>query len=163
MAAALLLLLALIRCDCQAPPPPPGLATDAGATERAPAVAVPKTPPRPRPITAHMKPQPRGEFTLSDRDRASWLEAFRMQVSARSPQLATCFEGSDHPGAFRWTASLNLSTGEIADQALEPTSASAALDSRQSQCVQNWLSVPSYRPIDTRDAGIERVSLVIEF
>src|SRR5262249_47730559 len=96
----LLLLAAVMRCGCQpaAPaPPPPGAAA-------APEVASNDAGVRPlarRPLEAKVKPQHRGAYGVETPPPPPWLDAFLLQVSARSPRIAECFTGSDRPGVLR--------------------------------------------------------------
>ena len=93
-----------------------------------------------------------------------WLTVFELQVAARSPRLAPCFEGVPRPGALRWSAVVEASRGTVSDHTLEPVLGSDSLDAAQRACVLEVLSTPAYRlaPLDERSTP-PRVSLVIEF
>jgi len=158
----LLLLLLLRRCSCAEPPPPP------------PDVATPVIEQVPVPTVAELEGQAPLKGRIARRDRPDyaskapevlpWLASFRMQVSARSPRLAACFEGVSRPGALKWTAAVEPVQGLVSDQDVEPTLSSDELTRAQRTCVFDVLSDPPYR-LETEDprATPSRVGLVIEF
>ena len=158
----LLLLLLLLRlCSCaEAPVPPPPEPIPAGPVGVG-EPAEPEPPPRP---PARIKRMDRGEFANPAPDVLPWVTQLRLQVSARSPRLAACFEGIDRPGALKWTAAVEPGSGEVSDHTLEVATGSDALTAEQRACVLGVLSDPPYK----LDAGAERstpprVSIAIEF
>ena len=95
-----------------------------------------------------------------------WLQALRLQVTARSLALAACFNGSDRPGALRLAATVTPSSGVLADPVVEPLVGGPVLSSVQRSCVTAVLTAPPYRlPTDgVVDADVgTRISLVLEF
>jgi len=85
-------------------------------------------------------------------------------VAARSPRLARCFEGTERPGALRWTASYDPHTGAVADHRFEPVLAGAMLLAAQRECLVGTLASPGYRPTEQAgSSGPLRVSMVLEF
>lgn len=89
-----------------------------------------------------------------------WLASLRVQVAARTPRLARCFEGAALPGALKWTAA--FAAGRPSDQRLTPLASTTSLPAARRACVLKVLSTPGYRLPDG-GAGVARVSLVIEF
>lgn len=161
----ILLLLALLCClnPCTpAPEPPPGVPVElsgpAGPTE----TDLPPEPPRP-PLQ-RIPRQRRPRLDLEPPGPPSWLDAFRLQVSARSPRLAACFEGAERPGELRWTTSVEPIEGAVSDHNLEPMLDTAELTSEERTCLIGVLSRPRY-DLDGMDAPETptRVSLVIAF
>ncbi len=158
----LLLLLLLLRlCSCaEEPVPPPPEPIPAGPVE----VGEP-TPPEPPPRPpARVGRIPRGKYANPAPDVLPWVTQLRMQVAARSPRLAACFEGIARPGALKWTAAVEPGSGEVSDHTLEATTGSDALTAEQRACVLGVLSDPPYK----LEAGAERstpprVSIAIEF
>ncbi len=154
----LLLLLLLSRCQC-AVAPPPSPATP--ALSKPPLVPAKVEPPKP--LIAKVKPQPRPKLATDARPAPSWLDDFRLQVAARSGRLAECVNGSEHPGALRWTASVTPASGAVSQQELEPVGG-AVLPPDARTCLQRALSTPPYRlSPDAAEALPPRVTLVIEF
>ncbi len=154
----LLLLLLCMRCGC-VPPPPPGVAVEVPA---APAPVAAPVAPDPPPARIARRARPRFEVTAPQ--PLPWLDAFRLQVAARSPRLADCFTGISRPGALKWTAGVEPTHGLVSDQVLEPTLSGDDLDTVQRACVFGVLASPPY----TLDAGTSpstpaRVGMVIEF
>jgi len=93
-----------------------------------------------------------------------WLEAFQLQVAARSPRLAACFEGAASPGTLKWTALVEPASGRVTDQKVETMLGSAPLSRDQRNCVLEVLARPGYDLGETAArATPTRVSLVIEF
>ncbi len=148
---ALLLLLLLRRCSCTAPPPP----SNPVEVE----LPTPTAAPRPTEKVARL---PRPSFTPPPPEDLPWLDAFHMQVAARSPRLASCFEASDAPGALRWTTSVDPAHGRVSDHTLEPLMRTT-LDDDQRRCVLEALSDPPYRLPPPHPSHPARVALVIEF
>ena len=171
LALALLLLFARF-CDC-APepvvtPPVPELVCpavpDCGVgdppTKKKPSTSKPTKPAAPKATAA---PLERDQFAVPIRRTPAWLAALRLQVTARSLELAVCFNGAEKPGALRWTTTVTPASGAVADSELEPVLRGPPLTAQQQQCV---LGVLSRRPFKL-DAGDDvigtRVSLIIEF
>lgn len=161
---ALLILLALLsRCNCD----------EAETPALAPPQAVePKPAPKPvrvaskaPPISARSPMLPRTAFEGDKSPEPAWLEAYRLQVAARSPRLAACFEGTDRPGALRWTAAVNSESGQVSDHAVEPLGSTLELSTRQKECLLDGLSWPLYKLPQSKDAPSTspRIALVIEF
>ncbi len=93
-----------------------------------------------------------------------WLASLRIQVAARSPRLAECFEGTTRPGTLRWSVAVDPDQGVVSDPEVLPTLAGQELSSAQRRCVLGVLSDPPYQ-LATGDepATPARVALVIEF
>lgn len=161
--AVILLLLLLIRCEGPgAPVEVANAVVDAGPQPVA-TVVQPAKPRRPKPVVAS-KPVERPDFDAPERLQAKWVDAFRMQVAARSPRLASCFNGTDRPGALRWTTLVSRETGAVGNHDFEPMGAGGSLNSTQLDCLAQVLSKPGYSLEGVPPAGLpERVSLVIEF
>lgn len=163
----ILLLLLVVRCDCENPPepaPPPATqpAPEPPPPPKKPVVKVISNP-KP-PIRDRSKTQRRATFEPETRPQPSWLDDFRLQVAARGPRLARCFEGSERPGALRWTASVNAGTGAVSDHELERMGLDGALAGEQKDCVVGVLSNPVYRLRgDKAQALPERISIAVEF
>ena len=160
---ALVLLACLMRCECQQAPPPESVVVRE-TPEVKPRSPAPAPPPRREPLLAQVKPQPRGRYLGEAQAPPTWLDDFRLQVSARGPRLAQCFTGTDRPGVLRWTASVNPESGAVADHELEPLGPGAELKREQRDCVVRVLSSPTYR-LNAPQAQVlpNRISLVIEF
>jgi hypothetical protein len=114
-----------------------------------------------------VKEQPRDDFGLARKAVAPWLADFRLQVTARSLELAVCFNDAERPGALRWSVTVNPRAGTVVDSVLEPVLKSAPLSSEQEACVLRTLTTQAYRLVpgdddDDDDVG-ERISLVLEF
>lgn len=168
---ALLLFLLLRGCECarqSAVPPRPTVV-------ELPTVPPPVVrPPAPKPPTAKAKPKRRTRATIASKERpkyespppapAPWLTAFRLQVAARGPLLARCFQGAERPGALKWTSHVDARRGEVSDHTLEPTLQGATLTADRRACLTDALSEPRYRLPDPPSATpTTRVSIVIEF
>jgi hypothetical protein len=92
------------------------------------------------------------------------MDEYRLQVAARSPRLARCFQGAGRPGALRWTASVNPTRGEVSDHQLQPIGGGAELRREQRECLLEALSSPPYRLTAPGAPALpDRVGLVIEF
>jgi hypothetical protein len=177
MASSLLLLL-LLLIDCAGPS---GTKTAGARATPAPSPSRVAVKPTPRPpLSATLETQKRPGYSLDARPGPDWLDDFRLQVAARSPRLARCFNGSDRGGAIRWTVSVDAKTGAVADHELEPLGGGAALPLRASAsgvprgaadlggepraCVTRVLSDPPYLVRDPPPSALpHRVSLVLEF
>lgn len=161
--AALLLLILFVRCDCAEPAPPPSPPPAAAAVAK-PVKPVADPPAKPPAFTDKIKPKKRGTFETATRPPPSWLEAFHLQVAARSPRLAACFNGTERPGALRWAAALNAKSGGVSDHELEPLGSGGSFTQQQRDCVVRALSSPTYTlSVPDSDALPRRVGLVIEF
>ncbi len=88
--------------------------------------------------------QGRPEFTPEEAETPPWLDAFRLQVSARSPGLAACFVGVNGPGRLQWTTSVSPSVGHVSDHELQPLGSTEELSSLQRTCMLGVLSGPNY-------------------
>jgi hypothetical protein len=160
---ALLLLLLLIRCEGQGVPETPVPTQPVPTEPPKPKVAsVAKTPPTKRFVP--VRPVERPGFSAPVRPPAGWLDVFRLQVAARSPRLAACFNGTDRPGALKWTSLVSLQTGAVGSHEFEPLGLAAEVSETQLTCLKEVLSKPGYRLGDEDVEGLpERVSLVLEF
>lgn len=160
--AVLLLLLLFLRCDCEpAPQPEPTATVPAGldAGSKLP----PSKPTKRLASNERLASSARRGYELGAGRSPAWLDDFRMQVAARSPRLALCFQGADRPGALRWSVALNPESGAVSDHLFEPIGA-ADLTTAQRDCVQKVVSSPVYRVAEAdRQSVPGRVSLVIEF
>lgn len=169
--ALLLLLLLLRRCECETPVegPPADAAVDAavvvadmGPDAAPPAKKKKKAAPKP-PIRARIGRKERPEFRNPTPPPADWLVALRIQVAARGPRLARCFEGTDRPGALEWTAVVDVERGVVSDHGFEPVLDGAQLSKALERCLIGVLSAPPYRLPAAPDAGRPRVSIIVEF
>ena len=159
LTAAAMLLLVWQRC----PRPPPEPAEARPSPPRAPASA-PAVSPRPGPQRQSLSPLERPRLQVAVPPSPDWLDAFRMQVLARGPRLAQCFEGQARPGALRWTCALVPSTGMTSDHTFEPLGG-GSLEGRE-PCMRDVLSRPPLQRVAMPGADATtpvRVSLVIEF
>ncbi|MGK0361785.1 MAG: hypothetical protein ACI9U2_004103 [Bradymonadia bacterium] len=165
----ILLWLLLRRCDTglifvPLVVPVPGAAKSvatAGPPSTAPATRRARAKPK---RLRRVKTEPRALYAPKPAGPAPWLAALRLQVAARSPRLARCFEGLGEPGALTWTMSLDPASGVASDHAFEPRSG-GALNKKARACLTAVLSAP---PFSLGVEGVEgaartRVSLVIEF
>lgn len=156
----LALLVGLLpRPRCIEPPPP----SDPKCPEPVVAVATPPeaaSPPEAMPSAA---PVYRPRFVPPAPNPPLWLVSFRRQVAARSRRMAECFEGTDRPGQIRWVASIDLATGWVAEQAIEPTLWTHELPGPRRQCLERALGDRRYMLPPTDPGSPNRVSLVLEF
>ncbi len=157
---AVLVLACLSRCQCEAGPQ---VAPKVGAREPSPPpLAAAKVPPPP-PLVAKVRTQPRPPLATGLRETPSWLDEYRLQVAARSGKLAECFNGTDQPGALRWTATVTPESGRVSEHELEPVGVASVPPGAQA-CLLRALSTPPYRLAG--DAGVAlspRVTLLLEF
>jgi hypothetical protein len=155
----LLLALLLLRdCSCAEPvavapevlgPPSIGAAVDV---------------PAPAPPLARVVRRDRPAYETEPPDPLAWIDAYRLQVAARGPRLAECFVGVEQPGALKWTASVEASSGRVSDHTLEPTLESAPVTAEQRDCVLGVLSDPPYRlEAEGVRSTPSRVGIGIEF
>jgi len=162
LAILLLLLLLLLRdCSCAHPAgPPPVTVSPSG-----PSIDVSIDTPAPiPPLTGHITTTPRPAMPPERVAPPLWLASLRIQVAARSPRLAECFEGTARPGTLRWSVAVDPEHGVVSDPAVEPTLAGQDLSNAQRRCVLGVLADPPYQ-LATGDepATPARVALVIEF
>lgn len=164
------LLLRDCDCECGEPGPPPPPPDAAVVTDAAPPdAAVPKPPPKKRTrkrFKGRIKPKARPDFVTPTPPPQDWLAALRLQVAARSPRLARCFEGSEQPGALKWSASVDVPRGVVSDHDFEPVLDGAEMTRSLERCLIGVLSTPSYRlpaPKVEGPTSPERVSIVLEF
>ena len=167
LAAVIALLLCFIRCDCDPGPAPKPLEADAGVTpvEQKKPVAPAVKPVKPGGLQGKVALAPRDGFDSNARTSPDWLDAFRLQVAARSPRLAECFQGTERPGALRWTCAVNPDSGAVSDQLFEPVGVVGELTKEQKACLTRVLSSPPYKvtAAQPNQALPNRVSMVIEF
>lgn len=167
----LILILLLLRLDCTcgppAPVPPPEPPPPAEVTP-------PDKPPvvKKRRVSKRKPPKLEGKVDKSDREGMevkpppppSWLGQFRLQVAARSPKLAACFEGNEKPGALRWSALVHAKSGKVTASSIEPAFRGAPLSERQAQCLIKGLTDVPYNLTEPDDsAAPRRVSIIFEF
>lgn len=165
LVAILILLLLRLDCSCEPAPAPP-----VEPIVKPPPDPKPK-PRRNRPLRAK-KPTFEGKVDKSDRGAMeiepppppSWLGQFRLQVAARSPRLASCFEGNERPGALRWSALVHAKSGKVTESIIEPAFRGATLDAQQSKCLIDGLTASPYNLTEPGDqAAPRRVSIIFEF
>ena len=121
--------------------------------------------PEPRALTGKMDRMARPAFQGPPPKTPTWIDAFRMQVAARSPRLARCFEGAERPGQLKWRVAVEPVSGQVSDSELEPMLLSDDLTRIERDCVMSVLSDPPYAlKGDEEDPTLPtRVGLVIEF
>ena len=155
----LLLFLLFLLPPCTPPPEPIAVAP------AAPPVVVPTLPAAPPvPTPSRITRTNRPAFASVVPPKLPWLDAFRLQVAARSPRLAACFDGASRPGALKWSAAVEPVRGRVSDQTLESTLSSDALTTTQRGCVLAVLSDPPYRLDGSGAASTpSRVGMVVEF
>ncbi len=174
VAVIVVLLLALLQCPDEPPPLPPSVveATCPEVPECGPGPKKKPTKPKPRrPAPTPLPPgrtieQPRDVLAVPQLRSPAWLASLRLQVSARSLALASCFNGVEKPGALRLTATVTPSTGVLSDAELEPLGQGVGLDGTQRRGVLAALQSPAYRLGVTDEAGADvgtRISLILEF
>jgi hypothetical protein len=159
---ALLLLLLIRDCSCAHPaePPPVGVATTAPGVAESIETPVPTPPPLPGRVAT----TPRPAMTTDGVAPPLWLTSLRIQVAARSPRLAECFEGTTRPGTLRWTVAVDPAHGVVSDPEVAPTLAGQELSNAQRRCVLGVLADPPYQlAAGDQPATPARVALVIEF
>lgn len=154
--------LLLLRCP-EDPEPEPSLAGSSGPRAPGPTPVVPEPDPAPSSPPSRVARSDRPELAAKPAEVPAWLVGFRMQVSARSPRLARCFEGIERPGRIKWTASVEPSSGQVGDHLIESQLLTGELSSREADCVEEVLSTPDYRIPETEETGPRRVSVVLEF
>lgn len=157
----LLVLLALLLWflhDCGEADAP---VMEAPPAPAAPIASGPPPPPAPAPVP-EMATVPRPAFRPAPPSTVPWVRALRMQVAARSPRLAECFEGADRPGQLRWSATVEPGSGAVSDHRLEPMLHTSALARDERDCVVAVLTDPPYR-LDAEGSEPSRVGIVLEF
>lgn len=160
LALLLVLLVALCCGDWRCNEPPP---------EVAPPVPVevgPGEPTEPAPVEPddRIDRRERPGFKAEPAPAPRWLDAFRMQVAARSPRLADCFVGAHRPGTLKWTTSVEPGSGLVSDHTLEPMLLGDELSASERACVYGVLEDPPYAlPDEPERTTPSRVGLVIEF
>ena len=158
LALALLLALLLRTCSCAEPPvevAAPAVGS-APVAHTEPVEAPPATP------GGSVETVQRPSYTPPTPEPVPWLTQFRLQVSSRAPRLAECFVGASEPGALRWTAKVEPSSGLVSDQLIEPSSG-AELSKAQRTCVYEVLGDPPYTLEGIERATPVPVGLVVEF
>ncbi len=167
----LLLLLALVLRDCNACAPAAQVVYVEGEAPTCPDVpecGPVKPKPKPKPTKPRKKPtgaaraDERDDLVVTTRANPDWLAALRLQVTARSLDLARCFNGVEKPGALRWTTTIVPASGTATDSSLEHMLRSVPLSTTQQACVLTVLTQRPFR-LDSRDAIGTRVSLILEF
>lgn len=153
----LLLLLLFFWRDCRCTEVP------AGEAEPVPAEPVETEPEVPLP-GGRVKRVDRPAIAPMPQQKLPWIASFRMQVAARSPRLARCFEGTERPGRLKWTTSVEPVEGHVSEHELEPVLMSADLTRTQRTCLLEVLSDPPYS-LDPGEAPAtpSRVGIAIEF
>lgn len=166
----LLLLLLLRRCECDEPPagPMPDAAVDAGGPASDMGIDAARKPARakkakPAPIEARIRGSERPEFQNPTPAPPDWLVALRIQVAARGPRLARCFEGAQQPGALQWSARVDIGRGVVSDHAFESVLGGADLSKALERCLVGVLASPPYHLPPAPEAGQPRISIVVEF
>lgn len=162
LALLAVLLLVLRRCACIEPPPPPVAELTCPAAPECPSRPA-QQPRRPTSRDVRPKPLPRDALAVAPTRTPKWLSQFRLQVTARSLELAACFNGVEKPGALRWTTTVTPRPGTVADSEWEPALRGPPLTTSQQACVERSLRGP-YRLVPDGDDDVgTRVSLVLEF
>ncbi len=169
--AALLVLLALallLRCRCDEGPARIGPPAVAAPAVRPPPPPAAKKPKRRAPLQGRVVSQSRGAYPASKAVPHPWLDSFRLQVTSRSPRLAHCLQGSEKPGALRWSCEVDPAHGTVANQVLEPVGNGVELTGEQRACLMQVLSQPAYalKEGDMQSGAPStpvRVGLVVEF
>lgn len=171
LAILLLIYLLLRSCDCDDPPgagPIADMGPDAAAMADDMGPDAARSRPRkkaakPRPIEASIRGTGRPTFENPTPAPPDWLVALRIQVSARGPRLARCFEGADRPGALRWSARVDIPRGVVSDHDFEPVLGGADLSKDLRRCLVGVLADPRYHLPPAPEAGQPRISIVVEF
>jgi len=106
----------------------------------------------------------RPELAAPTPTEPDWLQAFRLQVAARAPRLAPCFEGASAPGHLRWSAAVEPRRGTVSDHLLEPLLPEDVITTEARDCALAVLSDPPYRlPSEDAPTTPTRVALVLTF
>lgn len=168
LASVVLLLLWLSRCTADAPLPPVSPGTFGQPHPPTAAAATTSTPlAPPLPTGAPLSTATRPAYAPTAAPAHPWLDDFRLQVAARSPRLAACFEGTSEPGALQWSAGVEPLSGTVVDSMVSPLSETAPLTRAEQDCVQDVLATPAYTlPAEPDRQGRSlptRVRLLLEF
>lgn len=162
----ILLWLLMRRCDTglvfvPLTVPTPGVGKSVPTAAPTPVEPARRARKSPRKRMPRVQTKPRAIYAPTSAGPALWLSALRMQVAARSPRLARCFEGQGEPGTLTWTTRLDPGTGIASDHAFEPRSG-GALSADVRACLTAVLSAPAFE-LGSAEGARARVSLVIEF
>ncbi len=166
LAVLLLATLAVLsECACEQTP---SLTPDKELTpaHQAPTEAAKQVAPGPaRSADAETLHLPRDGMGEAPTRIAPWLGSFRMQVGARGPRLARCFEGSVQPGALRWSAAIDPISGAVSEPEVETLNQGVSLRQSQRQCMIRVLKTPPYSLAETAREYTtpRRVSIVVKF
>ncbi len=155
-----LLLLLLSRCECEEAPgygPP--------SNEPATVVYVPEPEPPAKPLgRGRTKKKKRPKIAVKAPPPPPWLDQFRLQVSARSPRLATCLNGAERPGALKLSGLVHAKSGRVTAAKVEPVFRGSTLSQKQLDCLVKKLIEQPYNLKDPDpEAAARRVSLIFEF
>jgi len=161
------LILLLLRIDCADGPAPEPVASVGDVVEdpvRPKAPSSPKPKRKKRPLDGKLEGSGRAGFDVDAQPPPPWLAQFRLQVAARSPRLAACFNGAERPGALRWSALVHARSGRVTESEVEPVFRGVTLEDKQLDCLIKGLSGQPY-VLDDPDpeAAPRRVSLIFEF
>lgn len=163
----LLLLLLLLLIRCEEPPIRPtgpasvGTRAPQSVASTAPPSAAPKRAKPRRERLRGIKVAERTAYARGAARPAPWLPALRLQVAARAPRIARCFEGQGEPGAVEWVTTVDPTTGVTADHAFEVIGGGVTLGKPLKACLVAALSTPPYGL--EGGEGAARISLLIEF
>lgn len=161
---AIVLLLFARNCRCTPEPegPGPGAVVPGAA---APSAESTPTPPAASPLQSpRVQRLDRPALDVTPPGPPPWMEDFRLQVAARSPRLARCFDGVERPGQLKWTTSVHPVEGSVSEHSLEPMLMTGTITAAERDCLLRVLTEPAYR-LRTGDqpSTPSRVGLVIEF
>jgi hypothetical protein len=161
LVAVLLAVLAVARCDCQSAPAD----VESQVTVPKPTAPVAKSTTLP-PLDGTLETRRRAGYAGESPAPRTWVDEFRIQVAARSPRLAECFQGSERPGALRWTAAVSPDSGMVSQHELEPLGVTGDIGVAQRDCLIAALSTPHYQLQAGASGALStpvRVGIVIEF
>ena len=160
LAIPALLLLLLVDCEDE-PGSQPQAATGSEPIPPTTGAGSPAIPALPGGQVASIS---RPDMPTPTPESVPWLDAFELQVAARSPRLAGCFEGAARPGALQWSARVEAATGTVSDHRLEPVLDTDALSAGRRACLVEVLSEPSYELVESEPRSVPpRVRLLLEF
>ena len=162
-----ILLLLLLRLDCTDVPSTASVSQPAAVEIEPKAAELPKKPLPRKPqlkLVGQIKASDRASMALESLEPPPWLPQFRLQVAARSPRLASCFDGAERSGALRWSALVHARAGRVTESVVEPVFRGVNLEEAQLDCLVKGLSELPY-VLDEPDpqAAARRVSLIFEF
>ena len=161
----LLIALLLRNCNCDKPPLPENSAKQIQPlpTPKIIKKEIKKKFSR-KPLKGKIKPRKRPKYKNEPSNKKAWLANFRLQVAARSPRLAKCFEDAQHPGALKWVAAVEPVQGVVFDQTFEPILGNADLTKAEQKCLKKVLTEPPYNLKAEKETSVpSRVGIVIEF